>query len=181
MSHKLTRQVSLALALFFTMQVAAFADALEGRVAKASSHAVDITVYDAQGRPYPNALHVKVDSYTQLNGVSTAADFRRNDPVGADVRQDESGAWRADHITLFQDVNARPATQSPSPSLRDVLGNPVVRGALTGAATGAIASAASGGKAGKGALVGAGVGAAAGLLGQMFSQPSKNASDRDDQ
>jgi hypothetical protein len=72
-------------------------------------------------------------------------------------------------VTLFQDINARPATQKPSPTLRDALGNPVVKGALVGAATGAIASSASGGKAGKGALVGAGVGAAAGLLENMFS------------
>jgi hypothetical protein len=80
----------------------------------------------------------------------------------------ESGLWHADEVTLFQEINARPATQNPPPTMRDVLGNPVVKGALLGAATGAIASGASGGKAGKGALIGAGAGAAAGLLGQLL-------------
>lgn len=181
MQKNWTRSVSLALALFFTFQVAAFADAIEGRVKTTSSRFLDVTVYDAQGRPYPNALHLKVDRNTQLNGVRSVLDLRRNDPVSADVRQEEGGAWYADRVTLFQDVNAQPATQSPSPSLRDVLGNPVVRGALLGAATGAIASSASGGKAGKGALVGAGVGAAAGLLGGIFGGSSSSSQDNNNQ
>jgi uncharacterized membrane protein len=73
-------------------------------------------------------------------------------------------------------MNARPATKNPPPTMRDVLGNPVVKGALLGAATGAIASGASGGKAGKGALVGAGVGAIGGLLfgGGSSDQDSSN-------
>ncbi len=177
----LIRSGSLILALLGTLQVAAFADTLEGRVSQASSQALDVVVYDAQGRPYPNALHLKVDYRTRVRGVESVSDLRPNDAVSADVHQEESGMWRADSVTLFQDLNVRPTTQKPSPSLRDALGNLVVRGALVGAATGAIASSASGGKAGKGALVGAGVGAAAGLLENIFSQPSKDSSDSDNQ
>jgi hypothetical protein len=159
----------VVLALSTIIQSIAFADAIQGRVKSAGYSALDVVVYDPQGRPYPNALTLAVDSRTQLNGVRSISDLHPNDPVSADVRQDETGQWRADSVTLFQDINARPATQKPSPTLRDALGNPVVKGALVGAATGAIASSASGGKAGKGALVGAGVGAAAGLLENMFS------------
>lgn len=173
------RSSSIVLILVGALQVAAFADVVEGRVAQASSNALDMVIYDAQGRPYPNQLRLKVDNSTQLGGVSSVLDLRPNDAVSADVRQEESGIWRADRVTLFQEVNARPATKNPSPSLRDVLGTPVVRGALVGAATGAIASSASGGKAGKGALIGAGVGAAAGLLEGMFSGNSRKSSDSD--
>lgn len=173
------RFFSLAVFFFFLTQVTAFADSIEGRVQYASSKALDLIVYDAQGRPYPNALHLKVDNRTQVSGVSSVSALRAHDPVGVLVSQEESGSWRADRVSLFQDVNAQPATQKPSASLRDVLGNPVVRGALIGAATGAIASSASGGKAGKGALVGAGVGAAAGLLGEMFGGQSNASSDSD--
>lgn len=175
------RCTSLVLVFLFGVQMAAFADTIEGRVAQTSSQGLDMTVYDAQGRPYPNTLHLKVDSSTQVVGAPSLYGLRRNDPIRAEVRQDEMRAWHADKVTVFQDINARPATTKPSPSLRDVLGNPVARGAITGAVTGAIASSASGGKAGKGALVGAGVGAAAGLLGSMFSQPSNQSSDSDSQ
>ena len=181
MIRSMIRSGSLVLVLLTILQVAAFADSIEGRVARVSPQALDVTVYDAQGRPYPNALHLKVDGRTQLNGIYSVMDLRPNQAVGAEVRQEESGIWRANSVTLFQEMNARPATKNPSPSLRGVLGNPMVRGALMGAATGAIASSASGGKAGKGALVGAGVGAAAGLLEGMFSQRSQNSSDTDNQ
>ena len=179
--RSMIRSGSLVLVFVAVLQAAAFADSIEGRVARASSQALDITVYDAQGRSYPNALHLKVDNHTELRGVPSVLDLRPNEAVGAEVRQEEAGVWRADSVTLFQEINAHPATRNPSPSLRDVLGNPVVRGALMGAATGAIASSASGGKAGKGALIGAGVGAAGGLLEGMFSQHSKNSSDTDNQ
>ena len=165
---------SLVLVFLTVLQAAAFADSIEGRVARVSSQALDVTVYDAQGRPYPNALHLKVDNRTELRGITSILDLRPNEAVGAEVRQEEAGVWCADSVTLFQEINAHPATRNPSPSLRDVLGNPVVRGALMGAATGAIASSASGGKAGKGALIGAGVGAAGGLLESLFSQNSQS-------
>ena len=162
------RSVSLALAMFVLLQSAAYADTIQGRVARVKPGALEVTVYDPQGRPYPNDLQLKTDSRTQVSGVSSLSQLRAQDPVSINVHQQESGVWHADGVTLFQDVYARPATQKPPATMRDVLGNPVVRGALLGAATGAIASSASGGKAGKGALVGAGAGAAAGLLGQLL-------------
>ena len=168
MSAKFLRFAGLVLALFVLLQAAAFADTIEGRVAGVSQKSLDVTVYDPQGRPYPHNLHLKTDYRTRVNGISSLTDLRPRDAVSVDVHQEESREWRADKVTLFQQINARPATKNPPPSMRDVLGNPVVRGALLGAATGAIASSASGGKAGKGALVGAGVGAAAGLLGGLF-------------
>ena len=123
-----------------TLQAAAFAETVEGRVAQTDPYALNMVIYDAEGRPYPNALHLKVDGDTRLNGFQSISELRSNAPVSAEVRQEESGVWRADSVTLFQQVDVQPATQKPSPSLRDTLGNPVVRGALTGAVTGAIAS-----------------------------------------
>ena len=177
----LIRFGSLVLVFLVFLQAAAFADSIEGRVAHVSRQELDVTVYDAQGRPYPNALHLKVDNNTQVNGISSVSDLRPKDAVGAQVHQEESGVWRADSVTLFQGINAHPKTKTPSPSLKSVLGNPVVRGALLGAATGAIASAVSHGKVGKGALIGAGVGAAGGLLQGIFGQHSRKPSDSDNQ
>ena len=163
------RLFSLAMALLVFSQGAAYADNIEGRIARVSPGTLEVTVYNPQGRPYPNNLGLRTDSRTRLSGVTSLSQLRAQDPVSIEVTQGESRTWHADQVTLFQEVNARPATQNPPPTMRDVLGNPVVRGALLGAATGAIASSASGGKAGKGALVGAGAGAAAGLLGQLLS------------
>ena len=179
MLKKLIRCGSLILVLIVALRVAGFADTIEGRVAHANSAALDVIVYDAQGRPYPHTLRLDVDDATRVSGIAVISDLRPNDALSADIHQTESGAWHADSVRLFQEINAQPATKKPSPSLKDVLGNPVVRGALTGAATGAIASSLSHGKAGKGALVGAGVGAAAGLLEGLFSRPSKDSSDSD--
>ena len=161
------------LALIMSFQAAAFADSVEGRVAKATPQELDMTVYDAEGRPYPNALILEIDPGTQLNGMRSMEDLYPNDAIGANIHQEEDGRWAADSITLFQQVDVQPATKKPSSSLSNALGNPVVKGALLGAATGAIASSASHGKAGKGALIGAGVGA---LLGGIFNQPD-NSSD----
>jgi outer membrane lipoprotein SlyB len=163
------------------LQTTALAEVLEGRVAKVYPSAIDLVVYDPNGRPYPNTLPLKVTSRTRFSGVTSLNKLKANDAVGVTVHQEESRVWTADQVTKFSQVNARPATQNPPPTLRDVLGNPVVKGALTGAATGAIASGVSGGKAGKGALVGAGVGAAAGLLEGLFSQPAQRSSTRDEQ
>ncbi len=176
MLNRWIRLGSLALVFLTALQASAFADAIEGRVARVSSTGLDVIVYDPQGRPYPNQLHLNTDSRTRVRGVSSLSALRNHDAIGAQIHQEEARAWYADQVTLFQEVNARPATKNPPPSLRDVLGNPVVRGALLGAATGAIASSASGGKAGKGALVGAGVGAAAGLLGGLFGGNSSQRS-----
>lgn len=171
----------VVLLLIMGLQTLALAEVIEGRVSRISSGLLVMTVYDPQGRPYPNTLNLKTDYRTRVSGVSSLSALRTNDAISAEIRQEESGVWRANQVTLFQQVNARPATQNPPPSLRDVLGNPVVRGALLGAATGAIASSTSGGKAGKGALVGAGVGAAAGLLGGIFGGNSNQSSDQSSQ
>jgi len=181
MFSRLLRSGVLIIVLLGTVEAVALADYIEGRVKQASPSSLDMIVYDPQGRPYPNVVNLKVDWNTRKQGVRSITDLRPNDPIGAEVRQEESGLWRADSVTLFQMIDARPATKNPPPSLRDVLGNPVVKGALLGAATGAIASSASGGKAGKGALVGAGVGAAAGLLEGMFSQRSQQPAETDNQ
>jgi hypothetical protein len=164
MNIRSLRSISLALVSLVVLQASAFADVIEGRVADSDSRSLDVSVYDPQGRPYPNNLRLGIDSRTRVRGAESLDDLRQGDPISADVRQLESGNWHADTVTLFQDMDARPATQNPPPTMRDVLGNPMVKGALLGAATGALASGASGGKAGKGALVGAGVGAIGGLL-----------------
>ena len=174
MLKRIVRGGSVGLVLVVFLQAAAFADSIEGRVAQASPQRLDVIVYDAQGRPYPNALALKINAATELNGMESIFDLQPNDAVGADVHQEEGGAWAADRVTLFQQVDVQPATKKPSSSLSSVLGNPMVKGALLGAATGAIASSASHGKAGKGALIGAGVGA---LLGGVFNQSDSSNSD----
>src|SRR5690242_2494680 len=98
---KTKRILSFAVLTAFVLQTAAWADVVEGRVASASRSNLAIVVYDPQGRPYPNQLNVKVDQYTQFRGVSSATALRNGDPVSADVRQEESGAWRADGVTKF--------------------------------------------------------------------------------
>lgn len=175
------RSGALVIALLSALQAVALADTIEGRVKQASSKGLEMIVYDPHGRPYPNALYLKTDWHTRVQGVRSVSDLRPNDVIGAEVHQEESRLWRADSVTRFEEINVRPATKNPPPTLRDVLGNPVVKGALVGAATGAIASSASGGKAGKGALVGAGVGAAAGLLESMFSKRSQQTTSETDQ
>ncbi len=177
MTMRTVNWMTLTIALVAVLQTTAFADTIEGRVAGTTSQGIDMTVYDPQGRPYPNNLHLKTDYRTQFSGVSSGSALRRGDPISAEVNQEEGGAWLATQINLFQEMNVRPATQNPPPSMRNILGNPVVKGALLGAATGAIASSASGGKAGKGALIGAGVGAAGGLLGQLLGGGSQQSSD----
>lgn len=170
---------SLTLVLFLALQSAALADVVEGRVSQTSPKMLSMVVYDAQGRPYSNELNLKIDSQTEFQGISSVGTLQTNDAISANVRQEEPGIWRADRVTLFQKPGIKPATQNASSPLKDVLGNPVARGALLGAATGAIASAASGGKAGKGALIGAGAGAAAGLLQGLFEQHPRKSSDTD--
>jgi len=164
-----------------SFSTAVLADTVQGRVAAISSSALDMTVYDSQGRPYPNTLRLKVDGNTNVNGVSSLAILRKNDAISAGVRQESTGVWRADTINQLGKTRAvRSTADSPSPSPAGMLGNPVVRNGLMGAATGAIASSASGGKAGKGALIGAGAGIAGGLLADMFSSHSQPQSSQAD-
>lgn len=174
------RPVVLVMLALMSAQMTAHAESLEGRVGRVYPQAIDLIVYDPNGQPYPNALPLKITPDTRFSGVTSLSRLSAHDAVGVEVHQSESRVWVADRITRFSQVNARPATQNPPPTLRDVLGNPVVKGALTGAASGALASGLSGGKAGKGALVGAGVGAAAGLLEGLFSQPARSTSDSND-
>ncbi len=170
------RFLLLSAVLLLSFPALALADTVQGRVATVNSGALDMTVYDSQGRPYRNTLRLKVDTFTRYSGVSSAAKLRKNDPISVQVSQEREGVWHADAISRLQETSG--AIQStaarPSPSLAGALGNPVVRNALMGAATGAIASSASGGKAGKGALIGAGVGVAGGLLADMFGQHSQS-------
>ncbi len=156
----------------------ALADTVQGRVAKTGMASVDLTVFDGQGRPYPNGLRLLTDSKTKFVGVSSSSNLRVQDAVQADVSRLKDGRWHADSIQKLQksQTNLPVSTAPPSNALADALKSPtgqnVTRGAITGAVTGGVASYASGGKGGKGALVGAGVGAAAGLLQGLFSQPA---------
>ena len=137
---RFVRSVALVLILCVFSQISAWADAVQGRVAAAGPQSLDMTVYDPQGRPYPNALHLNVDATTEVSGASSISELRPNDPIEVDVHQQENKEWHADRVSLFQQVNVQPATKNPPPTMRDVLGQPVVRGALLGAATGAIAA-----------------------------------------
>ena len=155
-----------------------FADTVQGRVAKTGMASVDLTVFDAQGRPYPNGLRLLTDSKTKFVGVSSTSSLRVQDAVQVNVSRLKDGRWHADSVQKLQrsQTNLPVSTAPPSNALADALQSPtgqnVTRGAVSGAITGGVASYASGGKAGKGALVGAGVGAAAGLLQGLFSQPT---------
>ena len=173
------RILLLTIVLVLSTPLWALADTVQGRVAGVSQSALDLTVYDSQGRPYPNKLHLKIDTRTTYSGVSSAAKLWKNDPVEVGVSQEKSGTWRADFVNKFQETGSAPSTASkPSPSLSGALGNPVVRNALLGAATGAIASSASGGKAGKGALIGAGAGVLGGFLADALSGNSQSQSSQ---
>ncbi len=176
LSHRVCKLFLLAV-FILSFPAVVLADTVQGRVAAISSSALDLIVYDTQGRPYPNRLHLKVDSHTRANGVPSVAAFRKQDPVSANVRQEKAGVWHADSISLLQGAaTVQPASVSSSlmDALKSPTGQKVIRGGLTGAITGAVASGASGGKAGKGALIGAGVGAVGGFLEGLFSQRSQS-------
>ena len=157
-----------ALAMICAMSPAAFADTVQGKIANKNTSGVNLAVYDAQGRPYPNFLRVEVKDPKQL------ASLRTYDWVKADVKQTKNGVWRSDKITRIKTPQVSASGEpfapmpQPSPSLAESLKSPqarsVIRGGLMGALTGAVASGSSGGKAGKGALIGAGLGAVSGLL-----------------
>lgn len=176
----------LSVLMVCVMTTAALADVIQGRVAGIYANAIDMTVYDAQGRVYPNILRLKTDSGTRLNGFTTAAIIKKNDPLQIEVREESAGVWRADSITRLVSMSpySRPS-MPPSSSLMDALrsgqqkvgealqseqGQKAIRGGLQGALVGAMASAASGGKTLKGALVGAGTGILGGLFGDVLGQ-----------
>ena len=155
----------------------AFADVVQGRVASSSPSSLALTVFDAQGRPYPNTLKLKVDNRTRMTGYSNASLPRSKDMVRVDARQGSSGQWHADSISKLQGVSMPQAPSQPGPSLMDALKSPqgqtVIKRGLTGAVVGGVASGASGGKAGKGALIGAGAGIVGGWLSDVLSGPSQ--------
>ena len=174
LNHRIRCSLLLMVSIFLLPSIA-MADTVQGTVAGTSRNAVDLTVFDSQGKAYPNKLHLKVDSYTRFNGFSSISSIRKKDAVLADVSQEKSGMWRVDSISKLQGTQTVQQTPAqPSPSLMDALKSPtgqkVIRNGLTGAITGAVASGATGGKAGKGALIGAGVGIAGGFLADLFAQ-----------
>lgn len=175
MSSHQVRTGFLTLILLLSFHGLASADSVQGRVIDATRTGLDMTVYDADGRPYPNALHINIDRRTQMNGILSPAQLRRADVVLADVSKDSDGTWVANSVSrLSESAAAQTPVSAPSPSLMSSLtGQKIIRNGLLGAATGAIASGSSGGKAGKGALIGAGVGIAGGLLEDMFSSHSQ--------
>ena len=169
------RYLLVFMVLFFLFPTIALADTVQGTVAKVSRNSLELTVFDSQGKPYPNALRLKIDNRTRLNGFSSVSSIRKQDAVRADVSQERSGSWHMDSISKLQGtLNVQQASAPPSASLMDALKSPtgqkVIRNGLTGALTGAVASGASGGKAGKGALIGAGVGIVGGFLADLLGQ-----------
>jgi len=176
---KRTRVFWRVLFLLTAFPSLAMADTIQGRVAKTGMASFDLTVFDAQGRPYPNGLHLLTDSKTKFSGgVTSSSALRVQDAVQANVSRLKDGRWRADSVTKLQKsqtnlpISTAPQSNALADALKSPTGQNVTRGAITGAVTGGVASYASGGKGGKGALVGAGVGAAAGLLQGLFSQPA---------
>lgn len=163
--------------LLFTLFVSspALADTVQGHIARKTSSGIDLTVYDPQGRPYPNGLHLKVDMKTKLSGAASSASLRQGDLVQADVRRENDGTWRADSVTKLVG-QTRAAAPPRSNALMDALKSPqgqkMLKSGLSGAVVGGISAYSSGGKGGKGALVGAGVGAAASLIQDLFNRPA---------
>jgi hypothetical protein len=77
----------------------ALADTVQGSITRTTIGGIDLTVYDAQGRPFPNGLHLKVDQKTKVSGIPSVSALKRADFVQADVRRENDGVWRADAIT----------------------------------------------------------------------------------
>ncbi len=166
--------------VFFGFSSAAFAEVLEGTVSYANSRQMDLTIYDAQGRPYPNLLRLNVDNQTKVTGVTSVTMLRKNDLVRADIQQSRDGSWWANSVSrLYRAANTAPAAAQPSfnlmESLKSPAGQKLIKNGLSGAVVGGVASSASGGKAGKGALIGAGAGILAGFLGDILNQPQQPA------
>lgn len=168
----------LRFAVFFLLcfSMPAWADTVQGRIARTASSGVDLTVFDGQGRPYPNGLHLKVDQKTRYGGVPSSSGFRQGDWVQADVRQENDRSWRADSLTKLvsqpQAAPRAPRSNALVDALKSPQGQKMIRSGLSGAVVGGVSAYASGGKGGKGALVGAGVGAVASLIQDIFNKPA---------
>ncbi len=172
--------LSVAVSLFMSGSYA-FADTIEGRIASSRSTGVELTVFDAQGRPYPNNLKLKVDNFTRLNNFPSMSGLKKQDLVRVDVKQGRDGAWHADSLTKLANRASVPlAPVKPTPNLMDALRSPqaqtTIKRGLTGAIVGGVASSASGGKAGKGALIGAGAGIIGGWLSDALTAPRQTSS-----
>jgi hypothetical protein len=162
---------------FLSLTVSASADTIQGSVRRTTIDGVDLTVYDRQGRPYPNGLHLKLDQRTKFAGVASKSGLRASDFVQVDVRQENDRTWRADSLTKLTSSQGAAAPRAPqSNALMDALKSPqgqkLIKSGLSGAVVGGISAYSSGGKGGKGALVGAGVGAAASLIQDLFNRPA---------
>ncbi|GEM_PF-1099257 len=167
--------MTVSVFVFLGLTAAALAETVDGRVADVSRNALDLTVYNDQGMPYPNKLRLKMDSLTRMYGFSYQGVPQKQDVVRAAISQERVGVWRADSLnrldpTITSQQPTKPVTQSMMEAINSPTGQKLVRGGLTGAITGAVASAASGGKTIKGALVGAGVGAIGGFVADLFGQ-----------
>ncbi len=82
---KRTRVFWQAFFLLLAFPSVALAETIQGRVSKTGAASLDITVFDAQGRPYPNSLHLLTDSKTKFTGVTSSSKLRVQDPVQASV------------------------------------------------------------------------------------------------
>ena len=109
MIHARIRILSLSLIFLSAFQASSFADTIQGRAARVSARQLDVTVYDAQGRPYPHTLALKIDRNTRVTGIRAVTDLRVNDAVGAQVSQMEAGSWHADEVAYLQGA-VKPAT-----------------------------------------------------------------------
>jgi hypothetical protein len=159
--------------VFLSLAIPASADTIQGSVRRTSIDGIDLTVYDTQGRPYPNGLHLKMDQKTKFAGVPSKSGLRPSDFVQVDVRQENDGTWRADSLTKLVSPRAASVPKAPQSNalvdaLKSAQGQKLIKSGLSGAVLGGVSAYASGGKGGKGALVGAGVGAAASLSFRTF-------------
>ena len=92
----------IAVSILFLLPALSFADTLQGRVAKTGMASIDLTVFDAQGRPYPNGLHLLTDSKTKFAGVASSAGLRVQDAVQVNVSRLKDGRWHADSVSKLQ-------------------------------------------------------------------------------
>src|SRR5262245_2369096 len=134
----LKRSIAFAVLTLLLLPSFALADTLQGVISRKTFSGIDLTVYDAQGRAYPNGLHLKTDGKTRVSGTDSlhAGDF-----VQADVRQENDKSWRADSVTklAMQNNNTvpRPSGVPQSNALMDALKSPqgqkLIKSGLSGA------------------------------------------------
>ena len=89
----MVRRISSLTAFALLISTLAFADTLQGRVSKTGAASFDLTVFDAQGRPYPNGLHLLTDSKTKFTGVISSSNLRVQDAVQTNVSRLKDGRF----------------------------------------------------------------------------------------